>query len=112
MTRKKNRNKLGSPSTTNKKAKVCLQLMLSFFSSICYHTLTKRSQQCTRAGRRNAQRTAKCYYFSLESLFCRHYLLVKLIESLKVSSKRHLRETTIAFHKLIDAREAAATVKA
>ena len=63
----------------------------------------QHSQQCTRAGRRNAQRTAKCYYFSWESFFL-HYLLVKLIESLKFSSKRHLRETTIAFHQLIDAR--------
>ena len=29
----------------------------------------QHSQQCTRAGRRNAQRTAKSNYFSLESFF-------------------------------------------
>ena len=92
MTRKKNKNKLSSPTTT-KKAMVTSMLMLlkenktnknkavttpqSLFAAYVVlllfnlqaHTYkTQHSQQCTRAGRRNAQRTAKSYYFSLESL--------------------------------------------
>ena len=88
--------------------------MLSFFSSICKHTLTKRNTVS------NAPEQAEEMHKGQQNViispgnhfFFWHYLLVKLIESLQVSSKRHLRETTIAFHKLIDAREAAATVKA
>ena len=93
MTRKKNKNKLSSPTTT-KKAMVTSMLMLlkenktnknkavttpqSLFAAYVVlllfnlqaHTYkTQHSQQCTRAGRRNAQRTAKCYYFSWESFF-------------------------------------------
>ena len=102
MTRKKNKNKLSSPTTT-KKAMVTSMLMLlkenktnknkavttaqSLFAAYVVlllfnlqaHTYkTQHSQQCTRAGRRNAQRTAKCYYFSWESFFSWHYLLGKL----------------------------------
>ena len=93
MTRKKNKNKLSSPTTT-KKAMVTSMLMLlkenktnknkavttpqSLFAAYVVlllfnlqaHTYkTQHSQQCTRAGRRNAQRTAKSNYFSLESFF-------------------------------------------
>ena len=95
MTRKKNKNKLSNTTTTTtKKAMVTSMLMLlkenktnknkavttpqSLFAAYVVlllfnlqaHTYkTQHSQQCTRAGRRNAQRTAKCYYFSWESFF-------------------------------------------
>jgi len=80
--------------------------MLSFFSSICKHTLTKRNTVS------NAPEQAEEMHKGQQNViispgnhfFFWHYLLVKLIESLQVSSKRHLRETTIAFHQLIDAR--------
>jgi len=79
--------------------------MLSFFSSICKHTLTKRNTVS------NAPEQAEEMHKGQQNViispwnhFFWHYLLVKLIESFKVSSKRHLRETTIAFHQLIDAR--------
>ena len=85
MTRKnlKNKNKLSRPTTT-KKAMVTSMLMplkenkthknklyfcnMDFSLQFSINTYkTQHSQQLIRAGRRNTQRTAKCYYFSLES---------------------------------------------